>query len=202
MKFDIFYTKDGYIKTGEDKDFWQEKYETGICLVPHPFLNILYKYKDQIPNIDNIDVFIETGSFTGYTAETCAKHFKEVHTVEKYLTDEKMERYKKIRGKNKNVNFYSGNSPEFLTNIMHVLDKEQCVILLDAHNGNDTPLIDELKILKQCKINNHVILVDDSCDFGCGNWPTEESFHLLVREINKNYNIIKTGLGRETILIY
>jgi hypothetical protein len=202
MKFNVEYKKDNYVNISDDPDIWWDFYKRDVWEVPHPFINILYKYRNQIPELESINTFIETGTFSGFSAEMFSKHFTYIHTVEKFPKDEYIVRYKSIRDQNKNVNFYQGDSPNFLRKIMGVLDKERCVVLLDAHNGSESPLTEELNVLKDCIIKDHVILVDDTCDLGSGSWPTETEFNSLVTNINPIYTFVKTGLGRSTILIY
>jgi hypothetical protein len=178
--------------------------------VPNVFTQILYSYKTDITNIENINSAIETGTYKGDTAEIFAEHFEQVYTVEKYITqdnnyctDNLLSLYKNLRATHSNINFFSGDSPIFLKNILTENPTERFVILLDAHTHNFSPIIEELNSIKTYStINNHVIIIDDAIDVGTMGWPSVQEFNKAILDINCNYKIIPTAFGRRTTLIY
>jgi len=177
--------------------------------VPNPFMHCLYKYRDQIPNIENIKTFIETGTHTAWTSEVASELFDRVLTVEKnieqnpYGTKENLaDIYKGINVDHPNISFHHGSSPDFLQRFVGDLD-EQCVILLDAHSPSSSVLIDELTVLKNLDIRNHVILIDDGVDVGTQGWPRDvDQLTGLIKNINNKYKVINTKLFRDLYLIF
>jgi len=169
--------------------------------VPNSFLETLLTHKDKL-NLTCIDFFVETGTCQGLTSDIMAKHFSHVYTVEKYVDDERRCLYGELERDNPNITFCSGDSGNELQRISHEVLGCRCVILLDAHNGNDSPLAAELSVIKQCYNKYCVILVDDACDLGTGTWPDKGTFESLVMDINPDYKIVYTGIGRHICLIY
>ena len=181
-----------------------------LCVnVPNVFTQILYSYRDTIPDIDGIASAIETGTYKGDTAEIFAEHFQSVYTVEKFITQSNdyyrgslLEFYKPLREKHPNITFFSGDSPAFLKNILTEHPLERFVILLDAHTHNFSPVLKELNCIHDfSKVKNHVIIIDDAIDVGTLGWPTEDEFRAAILQINPDYKIIPTKLGRQTTLI-
>jgi hypothetical protein len=176
----------------------------GVC--PNWFVSILLT--QPIPDIDNINVAIETGTYEASTTKFFAEIFNTVYTVEKnttnsfYTSKNLLELYRETKNKYKNINFYSGDSFTFLKDILPSI-KERCVILLDAHNGTDTCVIEELKMIKEFLYDtNSIILIDDCDDIGSGKWPNKEELESLLLDINPKYNIVYTGLGRNILIAY
>lgn len=164
---------------------------------PNAFLETLLIYKNEIKDLRNIEVFIETGTCEALTVDIMAKYFKQIFTIENNprIIDPR------IKTDNKNIEFRIGASVEELKKISVTVKNERCVILLDAHNGYESPLSEELKTIKLFFNKQSVILVDDICDIGFGNWPTKDEFENLIYDINPNYKITYTNLGRSICLI-
>jgi hypothetical protein len=182
------------------------KYRWSLCeqrhkdswSVPNAFLETLFTYKNDIKDLNKIETFIETGTYEGWTVDVVAKHFKQVYTIEnkpEFIDPT-------IRTNNPNINFYTDTSVKGLQNISSKIKGTRCVILLDAHDEYNSPIVEELKIIKQFYNKQSVILVDDTCDLGQGTWPTKELFEALILNINSEYNIIYTDTGRGICLIY
>lgn len=192
-----------------EDDEWVKK-KWAMCLkehrdswsVPNPFLEILFLHKNHIHDLININAFIETGTSMAYTAEIMAKHFSAVYTIEKFMTEEKELSHHEIKNNNPNINFFYGDSVTHLINIYPLINNEKAIILLDAHDGYETPLIDELKIIKQFYNNQSVLIIDDCYDLGSGSWPSKETFEKMLYDINSDYKIVHTGLGRGICLVY
>lgn len=179
--------------------------------VPNVFTQMLYLYKDIINvNFDKIEHALETGTFEGDTAEIFSEHFENVYTVEKFVENNSyngetklIDIYKKLRKKHPNINFYSGDSPGFIKNVLSKNSDKQFVILLDAHIPGHSPVINELHAIKESSNRkDHIILVDDCYDLGTHGWPTKSQFEAAVKNINDNYKIEYTDYGRKIAIIY
>jgi len=183
-----------------------------LCIdVPNVFTQILYTYKDTIPNLSTINNAIETGTYQGDTAEIFAEHFDNVYTVEKYVEQNNaycvgsnlLDLYKNLHTKYNHINFYSGDSASFLQRILSEHSDTRFIILLDAHTHNYSPVIQELNSIRDfSNVKDHVIIIDDVADVGTNGWPTVEEFNQSIKEINTDYKIITTAFGRKTTLIY
>jgi hypothetical protein len=177
--------------------------------IPSVFVSILYQYQDKIPNLDEINFTIETGTYDASTSVILSEHFDVVFTVELYPDrnpyDGKSYReyYQEVGQKYENLTFLFGTSEDVLKSVLEELPDERFFILLDAHNMLDGPLTDELKVIKSASNrNDHVMLIDDCRDLGQGNFPTLEEFETLLRDINPNYNIINTKEGNHIYIVY
>jgi hypothetical protein len=177
--------------------------------IPSVFVSILYQYQDKIPNLDEINFTIETGTYDASTSVILAEHFDVAFTVELYPDrnpyDGKnyREYYQEVGQKHENLTFLFGTSEDALKSVLEELPDERFFILLDAHNMLDGPLTEELKTIKSASNrNDHVMLVDDCRDLGQGNFPTLVEFETLLKDINPNYNIINTKEGNHIYLVY
>ena len=112
--------------------------------IPNMFLSIARKYKDYTKDIET---FIETGTFEAVTTQLAAELFDNVYTVEKYVRNnpytgkDLFKHYLDVSKKYSNIRFHEGSSFKFLEHILK--NKDQCVILLDAHTPTSCPLLKE-----------------------------------------------------------
>jgi hypothetical protein len=195
MKLDIDYTNDP-----RWSQFDREKTD---FVVPNVFLDVILKYKERIPHLQDIEEAVETGTFMGNTAQFFAAHFNRVYTVEKNLTDEKIKSYKQIRQTNKNIEFYHGSSDKALETIIQNNPDTTFLFLLDAHDEYESPLTGELNaIFKYSNKRNHVILIDDCYDLGYGNWPNKTQMYEMLNKINNDFVIENTKIGRDIYIAY
>lgn len=151
-----------------------------------------------------INTCIETGTFMGNTTAFLSALFEKVYTVEKYITQEKADNYKKIHSACPNIDFYNGDTIPLLSSILDKTPDMTFAFWLDAHNGvSEVPLIEELEtIAAKSNKKDHVILIDDGLDMGQGNFPTFDEISNAALKINPNYNIIQTNYIRNIIAIY
>lgn len=177
--------------------------------IPNLFLSLLYQNQDKIPNLNDINFAIETGTHDARTSMFLAEHFDVAFTVELYPDknpyDGKSYRefYQEVGQKYENLTFLFGTSEDSLKSILEELPDERFFILLDAHSMLNGPLTEELKAIKLASNrNDHVMLIDDCRDLGQGNFPTLAEFEELLRDINPNYNIINTKEGNHIYLVY
>lgn len=179
-------------------------------MVPNEFVNILYEYEKEILGLSEIDFAIETGTYLGETSKILSEHFDSVVTVELFadrnpyngLDLKKV--YDEIKKTHNNIEFRIGeNSPNVLKEIFVKNPNRRYMILLDAHDSNQSPLKSELETIRDySKCNNHVILIDDCKFLGNYNLPTLEEVTGILKEINPNYVIKNTSVGNDVFLIY
>jgi len=177
--------------------------------LPNLFLGLLYKYQDKIPNLQDINFAVETGTHDARTSKFLAEHFEVVFTIELYPDrnpyDGKSYKqlYEEIGSKHENLTFLFGDSRDVLGTVLSELPDERFFILLDAHSMLEGPLREELKLIKEhSNRTDHVMLIDDCRDLGQGNFPTLSEFTELLHEINPNYTIINTEEGNHIYLVY
>jgi hypothetical protein len=195
VKLDIDYTNDSRWETF-DKDHTQFN-------IPNVFVDTLIAYAPKIKHLKKINRAIETGTYMANTTEFFATHFDKVYTVEKNLTDEKHERYKTVRSKFPNIDFYHGTSDAALVDILKGESNTTFFFLLDAHDCEISPLKGELQSIKNfSKKRDHVIIIDDCVDLGSGNWPSKDEMISLLKDINPDYTIENTGIGRDIYIAY
>lgn len=157
--------------------------------------------KEQLQNYIN-DVFIETGTYHGETAKIAYElGFKRVITIE---LQEHLQKIAKEKCCDTNIEFYLGDSPTILNNILNPIDK-RITFWLDAHidhcniinnvtpNIRKCPLIEELNTIKNHHRNDHTIIIDDVRLFnvdGCwGEGILLSHIINLLKKINSNYTI-------------
>lgn len=151
-----------------------------------------------------IDKCIETGTFMGNTTAFLSALFDKVYTVEKYITQEKADNYRKIHNACPNINFYNGDTIPLLSSILDKNPDTTFAFWLDAHNGvSEVPLIEELEtIAAKSNKKDHVILIDDGFDMGQENFPTFDEIYKTALKINSDYRVIQTNYIRNIIAIY
>lgn len=141
--------------------------------------------------IDDVDVFIETGTYQGGAVDyALSRGIKEIHTVEynKEFYDKLVDKYRV----NKYVKLYHGSSADQMKLFMPAV-KNRALVWLDAHDtfgtGGGVPTIDELIILMKHEINTHTIMIDDvPMYFGDGS-----ALRKLILSINSDYEISMIG---------
>lgn len=111
------------------------------------------------------DIFIETGTYKGETAEWASLNFKNVFTIEAsellFKPNDKFHIY-----------YFLGDSRDVLKEIAHnTFSRVPCVFWLDGHwfdhgenvagTEEDCPLLEELAIIMESD-QDHVIFIDDA----------------------------------------
>jgi hypothetical protein len=177
--------------------------------IPNLFVSLLYQYQDKIPNLNEINFAIETGTHDARTSIFLSEHFDVAFTVElfpdrnPYDGRSYRESYEQLAEKYGNLTFLEGNSAEVLKSVLEELPDERFFILLDAHSMLEGPLREELGAIKEASNrNDHVMLIDDCRDLGQGNFPTLQEFTEALKTINPDYNIINTMEGNHIYLVY
>jgi len=118
---------------------------------------------------ENIEMFVETGTYKADTTLEMSKLYKNVFTTEihKGLWEAAIIRAEKEQVSN--IAFLLGDS---LTLLQHIAPKASkgAVFFLDAHisgsdsswNGNNrVPLLEELNVIARCKIGASLFILDD-----------------------------------------
>jgi hypothetical protein len=127
-------------------------------------------------NIEDYDVFVETGTLIGDTVIGLSSFFNELHTIE---LAEKYYQLSTERVKNEglsNIKTYLGDSTYVLPKIISRFNENNKIIFwLDGHwssgdtgkGEKDCPLIEECAAIdKNCKSEKAILLIDDYRLFG------------------------------------
>lgn len=167
----------------------------------------------NLKEIFNTEIFIETGTYIGNTCSKAALIFNEVHSIE---LDSGF--YKNCLDKFKNhskVHLHLGDSKKVLKTLLPTLNGK-ILFYLDAHWSGDTirgeentPILSELKVIKDSGIKNSIILIDDIRHFqnkylseihlangknpGDSDYPTLDELRQVILSINSDYRFLIFG---------
>lgn len=150
------------------------------------------------------DTFIETG--TGRSdgvINAFNAGFKKCYTIElneQFYKEAKVKMVRHLAAQN--LHMYFGNSPEKLSLILEDID-EPVTFWLDAHSYTEAPLYEELEVIKNHHIKNHIILIDDvRCiknDFTNVNM---DGVIAAVMKVNPDYTITyEDGFVKNDVLV-
>ncbi len=141
-----------------------------------------------------ISCFIETGAFEGDMVNAVRPLVKQVYSIElqEYFFTVCYFRFLLC----KNVVILKGDSSTILPVLLPNIN-ERALFWLDSHyaGGNtargelETPIMEELRAIKNHDVNTHVILIDDVRLFGEGDYPPIETVCDFIRTINNQYKI-------------
>lgn len=124
------------------------------------------------PEINNISIFIETGTYKGGTIFPMSKYYRELHTVEICKKAHEFCKAYASRRKIKNIHFYLGDSLVILPKIIQTASPGPRIYFLDGHVTDnqsgftgkgeiDVPLLQELKAINDQDPHGSVIIIDD-----------------------------------------
>lgn len=141
-------------------------------------------------------VFIETGTYHGDMVKSVRKDFHEIYSIElgETLFINACTKFSDFS----HIHIIRGDSSRVLPELISPM-KTKCLFWLDAHysKGNtakgslDCPIIQELEIIKDHSVKNHIILIDDARLFnGENGWALLEDVLMLLKKINANYKIV------------
>jgi len=156
------------------------------------------EFLHQLKNAFNRNIFVETGTYAGNTTANATAIFDEIYSVE---LSERMYLAAQNRFRNNSkIHLYNGNSGETLQKLLPNISAD-AIFWLDAHYcgvgtaraSSDSPIIEELKSIKNNNMHNAVILIDDLRGFYTENWPSLTTTMGLLLDINPNYHIITFG---------
>lgn len=145
----------------------------------------------------SVRTLIETGTYQGAMVESSKSVFKKIYSVE--LSRDLFESASKRFASDEVVTLLQGDSADVLPKLLKSVD-ERCIFWLDAHysGGNTaqgqvmTPIFDELERIFEHRIKDHIILIDDACDFvGTEGYPTvaELKTFVLARRPAWNFEV-------------
>lgn len=149
----------------------------------------------DIAKMYDLHVFIETGTWHGWTTERVAKNFRVIHTIELHdgLASEAAKKFKN----DKHIIVHHGDSGKLLGGILNLVD-ERSLIYLDAHfsrcgtakGDKETPIENELIVISKQKVRDHVIIIDDARYFnGKMDYPTFQRVFDMLHAINPAYSV-------------
>tara|TARA_R100000005_G_C4976543_1_gene187747 strand:+ start:34 stop:594 length:561 start_codon:yes stop_codon:yes gene_type:complete len=172
---------------------WPEKYSV-------PFLEVLESIREET-NTDDIKTFIECGSGdTGYNAIQFSNFFN-VISIEN--NPDLHNQYKNKKGTNHEIKWILGDGRENLKSTLLENPDERFLILLDDHNGYQSFIKEEMEIINSCSNrNDHIIIIDDMDEAGKGSYPTIKDLNTMTLDINKEYIIKNSGIGKDIYIIY
>ncbi len=132
----------------------------------------------KIKSNNNIQIFVETGTFIGNTLIGLHQSFQKLYSIE---LDKGIFRLAKKRLSGySNIEILHGDSAEHLPKILNLIS-EPAIFWLDAHYSSgvtglgelQTPVMRELKAIFNHSVKKHFILIDDVKDFnGLNDYPT------------------------------
>ncbi len=117
----------------------------------------LNKLHTEFPQLKELSLFIETGTYKGVSTRLASKNFKDVYTFEINLDRFVESMNESLKQNLMNCHHYLGNSYDLLRVILQN-DKRSSFFFLDAHqSGGDSsnngkelvPLIEELNIINE-----------------------------------------------------
>jgi hypothetical protein len=119
--------------------------------------------------IENLDTFIETGTYYGNTAKWASKYFKKVITIE--ASKENFHLAQKNLSNINNIELIFGNSVEIFSdnNFWNKINNENAFFWLDAHwssegahfgKNEECPLMKEIELIKSRKGENYISIDD------------------------------------------
>jgi hypothetical protein len=166
------------------------------------FFKLLNGYTDDFFN--KYPIFIETGTYNGWTTFKMEPFFKKIHTIEI-----KPDIYELTKSKyhGDKINFYLGDSSIMLKEICQSVD-EPAVFFLDGHwsagdtgkGAKDCPLYEELENIMKYFKHSAIIVIDDFRLFGKGpstntevcNWEDiskQNVLSIVKYRLTENYNL-------------
>lgn|GEM_PF-713777 len=191
-----------YSFPGNGKKELQLKYvKTGGSIRPD--------FLKELQLICNAECFIETGTYLGDTSDAAGRIFSDVCTVE--LSGELYEKAaERFRGR-ENIHLYQGDSASMLPDMLKRA-KGRAVLWLDAHYSKgamektekNTPIIEELKVVRDLSVKDAVILMGDVINFqhvagdqreysSLTGYPSLQELCEIILEIDEGYNFAVMG---------
>jgi phage FluMu gp28-like protein len=185
--------------------------------------------KQEIFKLYLNDHFVETGTFMGDGVNAALKYgFKKIHSVElgEGLYKDCVEKFKA----NGNVTIYLGDSAEILGDIIEKIDG-RITFWLDGHyhpfgsqridnvkshkwgkselGDGWTPILKELDAIKEHRVKNHTIMIDDMREFKTSDYGSigVEGLKEVILSINPRYKFNfhdvtwKSGQVKDDIMV-
>lgn len=153
----------------------------------------------------NVDLILETGSYKGWTSKKFSE-MCETHSCELMSAN-----YSEAKANAPGVNFYQIQSPEFLKTLLASNKDRKIFCYLDAHGPHDTPLIEELEVIKTSGVKPviaiHDFKVPDHPELGYDVYHKQEYTYEwikphLIDGYEYHYNSKAEGVMRGVIYLY
>jgi len=147
-----------------------------------------------------IKTIIETGTWKGRTAQLMSTMVDTVYTIE---IDEEVYNTTNFLDDIPNVHRFLGDSPKVLAEILPTVT-QPILFFLDAHWGDEWPLLKELEIIEKYRIPNSVIVIHDIYnpshpDFNYDSYKgVRLDWDYIKPLINKIYHFYKFYYNTET----
>lgn len=167
-------------------EWWSERRLEGEILRSGGYYEPLHGDKtlkslmDEIVQNWDATAFVETGTFVGDTAKYVALRYPNVKVFTCEINKRWLKLAKRFCEGISNIEFFQGQSPEFLDGLRDFLKGERPIFWLDAHWGDYWPLVGETKLISS--LPRYVIMIDDF------EVPGRPRFHYDV------YNGVKNSL--------
>jgi len=168
---------------------WKQK----GCPIPPPNVvkqRRVYQYAQKY----GIDTLVETGTYLGDMIASNKRKFKHIYSIE--LSHELHERAQKRFSSYPYIYLLEGDSTNVLSEVLSKL-KSPALFWLDAHNMDtlltaraklETPIVQEIQLILDHAIKQHVILIDDARFFnGQHDYPTLDALKMMIEKLNMNY---------------
>ncbi len=140
-------------------------------------------------------IFIETGTHLGDTTWGVHDSFEKVYTIE--IEPNFAARARRRFRNEPRITVLEGDSARVLKKLMPSIN-QRALLFLDAHfsggisgKGNEnTPFRAEIAAITSNHVKNHIIVIDDACEFnGQNGYPTQEEVFRKLKAINPSYNV-------------
>ena len=158
---------------------------------------------DWAVRYEEIGFFLETGTREGNTLFAMMDKFKYLYSVElnERWYNKSMKKYRKKKSP-KHVRIEHGDCLLFIPKVLEETN-DRCFIWLDAHGKRGTPILDELKIIFNHSIKDHLIAIDDAYEFSTGhsNYPSIYQIRDLALENGYNFTM-ENERAPEIMILY
>ncbi len=159
----------------------------------------------KLSKMHDVHNFVETGTYSGNTVYGVKDYFTKIYSIE--LSKEIFFLVKNRFKKYQHIEILNGDSAVILKEVLSLLDGP-AIFWLDAHYSSGgtskglkhTPVLDEIGLILNHKINNHIILIDDMKDFnGENDYPTINDLeNFIANNSNSRLFSIKDGVAYVT----
>ena len=134
----------------------------------------------------SVQTMVETGTFFGDMIYATKNVFDRIFSIEldPFLCDRAKKRFSRLH----HISIVQGSSAKVLPDILSDIT-QPCLFWLDAHYSGgitargetETPIIQELTLIINHPVAEHVILIDDAREFvGLNDYPTIEDLRNLI----------------------
>jgi len=123
-------------------------------------------FLEKLKTIFSVDVFVESGTYLGGTTQDARPFFSKIHSVE--LSKDFFKKAKKRFRNEQKISLYQGDSGTVFYSILPQITSK-ILFYLDGHYSGGTtalgakvsPLLEELKAIKDAQKTDSVIIIDD-----------------------------------------